>query len=55
MVRPHRRREDIVKVLSKGIALGPPGLDPAVVKAVKETLDPSDIAALGLSPPERRD
>jgi hypothetical protein len=44
-----------VKVLSKGIAMGPPSLDPAVVRAAEEALDPSDIATLGLSAPERRD
>jgi polyphosphate kinase 2 (PPK2 family) len=42
-----------VKVLSKGIAMGPPALDTAVVRTANEILDQEEIAALGLSASER--
>lgn len=38
----------VVKALGKGMALGPPALDPEVVKAAAEILRPKEIAALGL-------
>ncbi len=42
----------VVKALGKGIKLGPPPLDPEVVKAAAETLDRKEMAALGLVEPE---
>jgi polyphosphate kinase 2 (PPK2 family) len=43
----------VVKALGKGIALGPPALDPDVVKAAAEILDRKEMAALGLAVPGR--
>jgi AMP-polyphosphate phosphotransferase len=45
----------VVKALGSGIALGPPALDPAVVKAAAESLSRKERAALGLpeSSPEK--
>jgi AMP-polyphosphate phosphotransferase len=43
----------VVKALGKGIALGPPALDPEVVKAASEILGRKEMAALGL--PSRGD
>jgi Polyphosphate kinase 2 (PPK2) len=43
----------VVKALGKGIALGPPALDPEVVKAGGEFLGRKEIAALGLAEPGR--
>jgi hypothetical protein len=37
----------VVKPLGKGITLGPPPLDPEVVKAAAETLDRKEMASLG--------
>ena len=42
-----------VKILAKGIAVGPPTLDPEVIKAAKEILSQQEIAMLGLPAPER--
>ena len=42
----------VVKALGKGITLGPPPLDPEVVKAAAEIMDPKEIAALGLAEAE---
>jgi AMP-polyphosphate phosphotransferase len=42
----------VVKALGKGIKLGPPPLDPAVVKAATEIMDRKERAALGLMEPE---
>ena len=42
-----------VKILAKGIEMGPPALDPAVVRAATEILSREEIAALGLPPRER--
>jgi AMP-polyphosphate phosphotransferase len=42
-----------VKVLSKGIAMGPPALDSEVVRVAKEILDQEEVAALGLPAPDR--
>ena len=39
----------VVKTLGKGIALGPPPLDPEVAKAAVATLGPAEAAALGFS------
>ena len=41
----------VVKALGKGIALGPPPLDPEVVKAAAEILTRKQMAALGLAGP----
>jgi AMP-polyphosphate phosphotransferase len=41
----------VVKALGSGIALGPPALDPAVVKAAAESLSRKEQAALGLPGP----
>ena len=43
----------VVKALGKGIALGPPPLDPEVVEAATKALGRKEIAALGLAEPER--
>ena len=42
-----------VKILAEGIAVGPPALDPEVIRAAKETLSQQEIAVLGLSAPKR--
>jgi AMP-polyphosphate phosphotransferase len=42
----------VVKGLGKGITLGPPALDPEVVRAAEEHLDRKELAALGLVKPE---
>jgi phosphopantetheinyl transferase len=42
-----------VKILGKGITLGPPALDPEVVRAAAEILGREEMAALGLARPER--
>ena len=41
-----------VKALGKGIALGPPPLDPEVVKAADEIMSRKEMATLGLAEPE---
>ena len=41
----------VVKALGKGIAVGPPPLDPAVVQAAAEILSRKEMAALGLAGP----
>ena len=41
----------VVKALGRGLALGPPALDPAVVKAVAENLGRMERMALGLPEP----
>jgi polyphosphate kinase 2 (PPK2 family) len=41
-----------VKALGKGLALGPPPLDPKVAKMAAEIMDPKEMAALGLAKPE---
>jgi polyphosphate kinase 2 (PPK2 family) len=43
----------VVKALGKGIALGPPALDPEVVKAAAEHLGRKERAALGLATSEK--
>jgi AMP-polyphosphate phosphotransferase len=43
----------VVKALGKGIALGPPALDPAVVKAAAQILGRKEMSALGLAEPGR--
>jgi polyphosphate kinase 2 (PPK2 family) len=43
----------VVKALGKRIALGPPPLNPEVLKAVAESLNRKERAALGLVEPER--
>jgi hypothetical protein len=43
----------VVKTLGKGIAPGPPALDPAVVKAAAQILGRKEMAALGLVEPGR--
>ena len=43
-----------VKMLGKGIGLGPPALDPEV-KTATEILDENTMAALGLPPPRQRE
>jgi hypothetical protein len=43
----------VVKALGKGIALGPPALDPAIAKAAAQMLGNKEIAALGLAEPGR--
>jgi polyphosphate kinase 2 (PPK2 family) len=43
----------VVKALGKGIALGPPALDPEVVRAATEHLGRKELAALGLIKPEQ--
>jgi hypothetical protein len=40
--------QTVVKALGKGIALGPPALDPEVVKAAAESLGLKEREALGL-------
>jgi len=42
-----------VKILAKGIAVGPPALDPEVIKAANEILSQREIALLGRPAPER--
>jgi hypothetical protein len=42
-----------VKILAKGIAVGPPALDPEVFKAAKDLLSQQEIAVLGLPTSER--
>ena len=44
-----------VKVLSKGLTLGPPALDPEVAKAAAEILGRKETEALGLALPARRE
>jgi polyphosphate kinase 2 (PPK2 family) len=46
--------EAVDETLGKGIKLGPPALDPEVVKLAADILGRQEIAALGLTPPERR-
>ena len=41
----------VVKGLGKGVALGPPALDPEVVKAAAEHLGHNELAALSLAMP----
>jgi len=41
----------VVKALGKGIALGPPALDPEVAKAAAENLSRKEQLALGLPEP----
>jgi hypothetical protein len=43
----------VVKALGKRIALGPPPLNPEVLKAVAESLNRKERAALGLVEPGR--
>jgi len=43
----------VVKALGKGIARGPPALDPAVVKAAAQLMGHKEMAALGLAEPGR--
>ena len=43
----------VVKALGKGITLGPPPLDPEVVKTAGETLGRKEMVALGLAKPGR--
>jgi AMP-polyphosphate phosphotransferase len=43
----------VVKALGKGIALGPPALDPAVVEAAEQIMSRKEMAALGLAEPGR--
>ena len=43
----------VVKALGKGITLGPPALDPAVVKAAAQILGRKEMSALGLAEPGR--
>jgi polyphosphate kinase 2 (PPK2 family) len=43
----------MVKALGKGIALGPPALDPAVFKAAAQILGRKEMSALGLAEPGR--
>src|SRR5215831_1259782 len=43
----------VVKALGKGIKLGPPALDPGVIKAAAEILGRKELIALGLLAPER--
>jgi hypothetical protein len=43
----------VVKALGKGIALGPPPLDPEIVKAAAQILGRKERAALGLPEPAR--
>jgi polyphosphate kinase 2 (PPK2 family) len=45
----------VVKILGKGIGLGPPALDPEIVKTAAEILDEKAMAALGLPSPPRRE
>jgi len=42
-----------VKILAKGITVGPPALDPEVIRAAKEILSRQEMAVLGLPAPER--
>src|SRR5271154_932737 len=42
----------VVKALGKGIARGPPALDPEVLRAAAKILDREEVAALGLAPAE---
>jgi hypothetical protein len=44
----------VVKALGKGITLGPPPLDPKVVKPGAEYLGRTEQLALGLSEPVRK-
>jgi AMP-polyphosphate phosphotransferase len=44
----------VVKTLGKGIGLGPPALDPEIVKTAAAILEESEMAALGLRQPARR-
>jgi len=44
----------VVDALGKGIALGPPALDPEVVRAAAEHLGRKELAVLGLKNPSRR-
>jgi AMP-polyphosphate phosphotransferase len=44
--------KSVVKGLGKGIKLGPPLLDPEVVKTAVEILGHKEIAAFGLTEPE---
>jgi len=44
----------VVKALGKGITLGPPALDPEVLRAAA-ILDPKEMAALGLAQAEAPD
>jgi AMP-polyphosphate phosphotransferase len=46
--------QTVVKALGKGIALGPPALDPEVVKAAAESLGLKEREALGLPKAPRR-
>jgi hypothetical protein len=43
----------VVKALGKGIALGPPALDPEVNTTAAEVLPSKEMAALGLAEPGR--
>jgi len=43
----------VVKALGKGIALGPPALDPEVITTAAEVLPRKEMAALGLAEPGR--
>jgi polyphosphate kinase 2 (PPK2 family) len=43
----------VVKALGKGVKLGPPALDPEVIRAAKEILGQQEIAVLGLPAPPR--
>ena len=45
--------ETVVKALGKGLALGPPPLDPEVGKAAAEIMDRKERAAVGLTKPEQ--
>jgi AMP-polyphosphate phosphotransferase len=45
--------ETVIKTLGKGIALGPPALDPNVVTAAAEILGRAEMAALGLPRPQQ--
>ena len=42
----------VVKALGKGLALGPPPLDPEVAKAAADLVSRKEMAALGLAEPE---
>ena len=42
-----------IKILSKGITMGPPALDPEVARVATELLSQEEIAALALPPPRR--
>jgi len=45
----------VVKALGKGIALGPPGLDPEIVQTATQMLGESVLSALGLTQAARRE